>query len=77
MPADMLILLEECNRILRNDGKLLIKLNPYIESENNILCCEEFKKIGKLVKTPDDIADNMLFGSLNITALDGNFPLNS
>lgn len=45
MPADMLVVLEQCHRILKDNGKLLVKLNPYIEDENIIINSGEFKKV--------------------------------
>ena len=43
LPADMLGLLSECRRILKPRGKALVKLNPYFQSEENMV------KIKKLV----------------------------
>ncbi len=42
LPADMLVVLSECGRILNTGGKVLVKLNPYFQTE------EEMGKIKKL-----------------------------
>ncbi|WP_026883301.1 MerR family transcriptional regulator [Clostridium akagii] len=69
LPADMLGLLSECRRILKPGGKALVKLNPYLQNQEEI---PQLKKLSNILYIDENglflnnISDEYLEDTVNV-----------